>query len=67
MVRVEREPTETESLESIDGFIEAMRQIADEAEREPGLVTGAPHRPIVRRLDEVQAARKPRLRWSPED
>jgi glycine dehydrogenase subunit 2 len=61
------EPTETESLESIDGFVEAMRNIADEAEREPGLVTGAPQRPIVRRLDEVQAARKPRLRWSPED
>jgi glycine dehydrogenase subunit 2 len=61
------EPTETESLESIDGFVEAMRRIADEAESDPGLVTGAPQRPIVRRLDEVQAARKPRLRWSPED
>jgi glycine dehydrogenase subunit 2 len=61
------EPTETESLESIDGFVEAMRRIADEAESEPGLVTGAPNRPVVRRLDEVQAARKPRLRWTPED
>jgi glycine dehydrogenase subunit 2 len=61
------EPTETESLETIDGFVEAMRRIAEEAETEPGRVTGAPSRPIVRRLDEVQAARKPRLRWTPED
>jgi glycine dehydrogenase subunit 2 len=60
------EPTETESLESIDGFVEAMRRIAAEAESDPALVTGAPHRPIVRRVDEVQAARRPRLRWSPE-
>jgi glycine dehydrogenase subunit 2 len=60
------EPTETESLETLDGFIEAMRRIAAEAESEPGLVTGAPSRPVVRRLDEVQAARKPRLRWTPE-
>jgi glycine dehydrogenase subunit 2 len=61
------EPTETESLESIDGFVEAMRRIAAEASSDPGLVSGAPHRPIVRRLDEVQAARKPRLRWTAED
>jgi glycine dehydrogenase subunit 2 len=61
------EPTETESLESIDGFVEAMRRIAAEAASEPDLVSGAPHRPIVRRLDEVQAARKPRLRWTAED
>jgi glycine dehydrogenase subunit 2 len=61
------EPTETESLEAIDGFVEAMRHIAHEAETQPELVTGAPTRPIVRRLDEVQAARKPRLRWSPAE
>jgi glycine dehydrogenase subunit 2 len=60
------EPTETESLESIDGFVEAMRRIAAEAETDAAVVTGAPHRPIVRRLDEVRAARKPRLRWTPE-
>jgi glycine dehydrogenase subunit 2 len=60
------EPTETESLESIDGFVEAMRRIAAEAETDAEVVTGAPHRPIVRRLDEVRAARKPRLRWTPE-
>jgi glycine dehydrogenase subunit 2 len=58
------EPTECESQETLDGFIEAMRGIAREAESEPGLVTGAPTRPVVRRLDEVRAARKPRLRWT---
>ena len=57
------EPTETESLETLDEFIAALRQIAEEAERTPDLVTGAPHLPLVRRLDEVRAARKPRLRW----
>ena len=60
------EPTECESQEALDGFIEAMRAIAREAETQPGLVTGAPERPIVRRIDEVRAARKPRLRWTPE-
>ena len=61
------EPTECESLESLDGFIEAMRQIARESESKPDTVTGAPHRPKVRRVDEVRAARKPRLRWRPDE
>ena len=61
------EPTECESLESLDGFIEAMNRIAEEARTDPEQVTGAPTRPIVRRLDEVRAARKPKLRWMPED
>jgi glycine dehydrogenase subunit 2 len=60
------EPAESESLAELDGFIEAMRRIADESERSPELVTGAPHRTKVRRLDEVRAARQPRLRWTPE-
>ncbi len=60
------EPTECESLESLDGFIEAMNKIAEEAKTAPEKVTGAPSRPIVRRLDEVRAARKPKLRWTPE-
>jgi glycine dehydrogenase subunit 2 len=60
------EPTETESLTSLDGFIEAMRLIAEEAERDSDLVTNAPHRTKIRRLDEVRAARRPRLRWTPE-
>ncbi len=61
------EPTECESLESIDSFIEAMRRIAEEAETNPERVTGAPRLSRVRRLDEVRAARRPRLRWSAPD
>jgi len=58
------EPTETESKESIDRFIEAMIEIAKEAEENPDLVRQAPQKVKVRRLDEVLAARKPKLRWS---
>jgi glycine dehydrogenase subunit 2 len=57
------EPTETESLETLDGFIDALVQIAAEAETEPELVTSAPHDAPVRRLDEATAARQPNLRW----
>jgi glycine dehydrogenase subunit 2 len=60
------EPTESESKEECDLFIEAMRAIADEASSEPGLVAHAPHATRIGRLDEVTAARKPRLRWSRE-
>jgi len=59
------EPTETESKESLDFFIDAMLQIADEAERTPELVTGAPHRTEFKRLDEVGANRSLNLRWQP--
>jgi glycine dehydrogenase subunit 2 len=59
------EPTESESLEELDLFIEAMRSIAREAEETPELVKSAPHSTRVSRLDEVQAARKPILRWRP--
>lgn len=59
------EPTETESKEGIDRFIEAMIEIAKEAEENPDLVRQAPQRVKVRRLDEVLAARKPKLRWVP--
>ncbi len=57
------EPTETESLETIDGFVEALLEIAHEAETDPDLVTSAPHEAPVRRLDEATAARQPNLRW----
>jgi glycine dehydrogenase subunit 2 len=57
------EPTETESLETLDAFADALIEIADEAAREPGLVTSAPHEAPVRRLDEATAARQPNLRW----
>jgi glycine dehydrogenase subunit 2 len=60
------EPTESESLEELDLFIDAMRSIAKEVEETPELVKSAPHSTRVSRLDEVQAARKPVLRWRPE-
>ncbi len=59
------EPTETESKETLDYFIAAMREIADEAEHSPEIVTGAPHRTEFKRLDEVSANRHPNLRWLP--
>jgi glycine dehydrogenase subunit 2 len=59
------EPTESESLEELDLFIAAMRAIAKEVEETPELVKSAPHSTRVSRLDEVQAARKPILRWKP--
>jgi glycine dehydrogenase subunit 2 len=60
------EPTESESLEELDLFIDAMKCIAHEAEKEPELVRTAPHSTRVSRLDETAAARKPVLRWRPE-
>jgi glycine dehydrogenase subunit 2 len=60
------EPTESESLEELDLFIDAMRSIAKEVEETPELVKSAPHSTRVSRLDEVQAARKPVLRWRPD-
>jgi glycine dehydrogenase subunit 2 len=60
------EPTETESKENLDRFIQVMIQIAREAEEQPELVRQAPQRVKVKRLDEVLAARKPRLRWKEE-
>ncbi len=61
------EPTETESKESLDFFIAAMRQIATEIEQNPELVTTAPHRTEFKRLDEVGANRNLNLRWQTVD
>ncbi|SFE77183.1 glycine dehydrogenase subunit 2 [Paenibacillus algorifonticola] len=55
------EPTETESKETLDGFIDTMIQIAQEAEQTPELVLNAPYTTVVNRLDETTAARKPVL------
>ncbi len=60
------EPTESESKEECDLFIDAMRSIADEAATEPETVKTAPHSTRVGRLDEVGAARRPILRWKPK-
>lgn len=57
------EPTETESKETLDSFIDAMLQIAREAEENPEIVQEAPHTTVVSRLDETTAARKPILRY----
>lgn len=57
------EPTETESKETLDQFIEAMIAIEQEVAQDPDLVKQAPHTTPVKRLDEAKAARKPDLRW----
>ncbi len=57
------EPTETESKETLDAFIETMIQIAKEAEENPEIVQEAPHTTVVGRLDETKAARKPILKY----
>ena len=58
------EPTESESLETMDKFINVMIKIAEEAKTNPELLKVAPHNTYVRRLDEVKAARTPVLKWS---
>ncbi|AXH99025.1 glycine dehydrogenase subunit 2 [Sporosarcina sp. PTS2304] len=60
------EPTETESKETLDAFIEAMIQIAKEVEENPEIVQEAPHTTVIGRLDETKAARKPVLRYTKE-
>ncbi|MBZ9688814.1 aminomethyl-transferring glycine dehydrogenase subunit GcvPB [Clostridium estertheticum] len=58
------EPTETESLETMDAFIEAMISISKEAKENPELLKRAPYNTSVRRLDEVKAARYPVLKYT---
>lgn len=60
------EPTESESMETLDSFVSAMKQIALEAETQPDLVRNAPYTTKITRLDEAEAARKPVLRWKPQ-
>lgn len=59
------EPTETESKETLDEFIDALRAIAEEIKTNPELVTSAPQNTFIQRLDEVGAARNPIVRWQP--
>jgi glycine dehydrogenase subunit 2 len=59
------EPTETETPETLDAFVDAMLSIAQEAKENPDIVKTAPHSTPVSRLDEARAARKPVLRWEP--
>lgn len=58
------EPTETESVETLDGFIDAMIKIAEEAEKDPKVLKEAPHNTPVRRIDEAKAAKDLILKWS---
>ncbi|MCX5668817.1 MAG: aminomethyl-transferring glycine dehydrogenase subunit GcvPB [Candidatus Omnitrophica bacterium] len=57
------EPTETESKETLDAFIDTMIQIAELAKQNPSLITQAPLHMPIKRLDEVRAARQPDLCW----
>jgi glycine dehydrogenase subunit 2 len=59
------EPTETESLQTLDRFIKSMKEIARECREDPEIVRAAPHIPKVRRLDEVKAAREPKFVFIP--
>jgi glycine dehydrogenase subunit 2 len=57
------EPTESETRETLDAFIHALREIDREVRDDPDLVRHAPHTTPVSRLDEARAARQPDLRW----
>ncbi|MBV8529676.1 MAG: aminomethyl-transferring glycine dehydrogenase subunit GcvPB [Candidatus Eremiobacteraeota bacterium] len=57
------EPTETESKETLDGFVEALREIVKRAQTEPETLLEAPATTVVGRVDETRAARRPDLRW----
>jgi glycine dehydrogenase subunit 2 len=61
------EPTESESREVLDGFVEAMIEIANEAKTDPERTRGAPYTTPVRRLDDVKAARQLDLAWKPAE
>ena len=59
------EPTETESKETLDEFVAALRDIVETAKRDPESILAAPQNTVVGRLDETRAARQPDLRWVP--
>ena len=61
------EPTETEAMDALDGFIEAMVKIHKEAQEDADMVKGAPYTLPVRRLDDVRAARELNLKWTPTE
>ncbi len=60
------EPTETESLEALDHFVDTLSRIREEAQQTPGLVRSAPLTMPVQRLDDVRAARELDLAWTAE-
>ena len=60
------EPTETESKETLDAFIDVMHKIAAEAAEDPAILQEAPHNAPITRPDETAAARKPILKYQDE-
>ena len=60
------EPTESASKQELDEYVEALLQIAREAEESPQLLREAPHNAYLRRVDEVGAARQLCMCWTPE-
>lgn len=60
------EPTETESKETLDAFVDAMIRIKDEAKEDPDMVKNAPHTTPYKRVDAVRAAKIPILKWTKE-
>lgn len=61
------EPTETETKQELDRFIDAMAKILEECKTNPELIKGAPHKRPVKRLDEVKAAKELNLTWRIND
>jgi glycine dehydrogenase subunit 2 len=61
------EPNETESIEELDAFSEALNAIAEEARKDPELVKNSPKTTPVTRLDEVTAAKRPVVTWITEE
>ena len=61
------EPTETESIETLDAFIDVMKEIALEAAEDPAILKSAPHNAPITRPDETTAARQPILKYQDEE
>jgi len=61
------EPTETETKETLDAFVETLRSLVETARRDPDALLSAPQRTPVGRIDEARAARQPDLRWMPAE
>ena len=58
------EPTDSESKETLDHFIDVMKQIRKDAEDHPDILKSAPHNTPVRRLDEVKAIKELKVKWT---
>ena len=58
------EPTESESKQTLDEFVETLIEIDTLIDKDPSIITNAPYKTPVRRLDETKANREPDLKWS---